>query len=202
MSANFGAALRRAREQRKLSLSDVAARTKVRASLYAALERNDISHWPAGIFRRAFVRAYAETVGLDPDATVRDFLEHFPDPEPAPAPQTARVTATEQLLAAKETMMGSVSDVQVRLPLQARVLAAAWDLGAVVAISVSAFPIFGAFWIVLSLTAVLYFVISVLVLGTSPGVCLRAAREAAVPRYRKVGSLEESSITDAATRTA
>ena len=202
MSANFGAALRRAREQRKLSLSDVAARTKVRASLYAALERNDISHWPAGIFRRAFVRAYAETVGLDPDATVQDFLEHFPDPEPAPAPQTARVTATEQLLAAKETMMGSVSDVQVRLPLQARVLAAAWDLGAVVAISVSAFPIFGAFWIVLSLTAVLYFVISVLVLGTSPGVCLRAAREAAVPRYRKVGSLEESSITDAATRTA
>lgn len=202
MSANFGATLRRAREQRKLSLADIAAQTKVRASLYAALERNDISQWPGGIFRRAFVRAYAETIGLDPDTTVRDFLEHFPDPEPSPGPQTSRVTATEQLLAARETMMVSASDVQLRLPLQARVLAAAWDLGAVFAIAVSALPIFGAFWTVLSVTAVLYFIISVLVLGTSPGVCLRAAREAAIPRYRKAGSLEESTITDAATRTA
>jgi transcriptional regulator with XRE-family HTH domain len=202
MSANFGASLKRAREQRKLSLSAIAERTKVRASLYAALERNDISHWPAGIFRRAFVRAYAETVGLDPDATVRDFLEHFPDPEPVPGPQTARVTATEQLLAAQETMLVSASDHQLRLPLQARMLAAAWDLGAVFAIAVSAFPIFGAFWTTLSLTAVLYFIISILVLGTSPGICLRAAREAAQPRYRKAGSLDDGTMSDAATHTA
>lgn len=199
MSANFGAALRKAREQRKLTLSDVAERTKVRASLFAALERNDISHWPGGIFRRAFVRAYAETVGLDPDATVKDFLEHFPDPEPAPGPQTSRVTATEQLLAARETMIGSAADVHLRLPLQARVLAAAWDLGAVLAIAVSAFPIVGAFWTTLSVTALLYFVVSVLVLGASPGICLRAAREAAEPRYRKAGHIDENAITDAAT---
>lgn len=201
MSANFGAALRKAREQRKLSLSEVAAQTKVRASLYAALERNDISHWPGGIFRRAFVRAYAETVGLDAEATVKDFLEHFPDPEPTPGPPTARVTATEQLLAARETMTIAASDRQWRLPLQARALAAAWDLGAVLAISVSAFPIVGAFWTTLSVTALLYFVISVLVLGTSPGVCLRAARESAVPHYRKAGHVDENRITDAATHT-
>lgn len=43
-----------------------------------ALERNDVSHLPGGIFTRAFVRAYALEVGLDPEQSVQDFLAHFP----------------------------------------------------------------------------------------------------------------------------
>jgi hypothetical protein len=45
-----------------------------------ALERDDLSHWPEGIFRRAFVRAYAHAIGLEPDIVVREFLEAHPDP--------------------------------------------------------------------------------------------------------------------------
>ena len=41
---------------------------KVSLPLLEGLEADDISRWPGGIFRRAFVRAYAEAVGLDPDA--------------------------------------------------------------------------------------------------------------------------------------
>jgi cytoskeletal protein RodZ len=43
-----------------------------------ALERNEVNHLPGGIFTRAFVRAYALEVGLDPEQTVQDFLAHFP----------------------------------------------------------------------------------------------------------------------------
>lgn len=43
-----------------------------------ALERNDVLRLPGGIFTRAFVRAYAVEVGLDPEQTVQDFLAHFP----------------------------------------------------------------------------------------------------------------------------
>jgi hypothetical protein len=49
-------------------------------SLLEELERDDVSHWPTGIFRRAFIRAYALAIGLDPDAIVREFLERYPDP--------------------------------------------------------------------------------------------------------------------------
>jgi transcriptional regulator with XRE-family HTH domain len=80
MSEGFGARLRRRREEQAISLAAIAQHTKIKSSLLEALERDDISHWPPGIFRRSFVRAYAQAVGLDPDATLREFLELHPDP--------------------------------------------------------------------------------------------------------------------------
>ncbi len=77
-SADFGPRLKRAREARGTTLREIAARTKIAASALEALERNDISRLPGGIFGRAFVRAYAVEVGLDPEQTIREFLEAFP----------------------------------------------------------------------------------------------------------------------------
>lgn len=74
----FGPSLRRQRELRGLSLQEIAARTKIGAAQFAAMERNDFSRWPAGIFGRAFLRAYAEEVGLDGELVVRQFLQLFP----------------------------------------------------------------------------------------------------------------------------
>jgi cytoskeletal protein RodZ len=89
MSESFGARLRQRREQQQISLSTIAEQTKIKLSLLEALERGDVSHWPSGIFRRAFIRAYAHAIGLEPDAVVREFLELYPDPteivEPMPA---------------------------------------------------------------------------------------------------------------------
>jgi transcriptional regulator with XRE-family HTH domain len=89
MSESFGARLRQRREQQQISLSTIAEQTKIKLSLLEALERGDVSHWPSGIFRRAFIRAYALAIGLEPDVVVREFLELYPDPaeivEPIPA---------------------------------------------------------------------------------------------------------------------
>jgi len=60
----FGPHLRQQRESRGLTLKAIADSTKIRESLLAALERNDVSQWPEGIFRRAFLREYAAAVGL------------------------------------------------------------------------------------------------------------------------------------------
>ncbi len=76
--ADFGPRMKRARETRGVSLREIATRTKISVSALEALERNDISRLPGGIFGRAFVRAYAEEVGLDPEQTIREFLEAFP----------------------------------------------------------------------------------------------------------------------------
>jgi hypothetical protein len=80
MTESFGARLRQQRERQQIPLASIADRTKISLSLLEALERDDLSHWPAGIFRRSFVRAYAQSIHLQPDAVVREFLERYPDP--------------------------------------------------------------------------------------------------------------------------
>src|SRR6187431_1060982 len=78
-SGGFGGKLRDARERRGISLRQIANATKISIGALEALERNDISRLPGGIFSRAFVRSYAAEVGLDPEETVRDFMVQFPD---------------------------------------------------------------------------------------------------------------------------
>jgi cytoskeleton protein RodZ len=85
---DFGGRLRQARERRGISLRQIAASTKISAAALDALERNDISKLPGGIFSRAFVRSYAIEVGLNPDDTVREFLDRF-NQEPPPAAETS-----------------------------------------------------------------------------------------------------------------
>jgi cytoskeletal protein RodZ len=70
---DLGARLRRAREERGFPLKDIAARTKISVTALEALERNDLTRLPGGIFGRAFVRAYAVELGLDADHTVAEF---------------------------------------------------------------------------------------------------------------------------------
>jgi len=74
------------RERSQVTLAAIAAQTKIKAALLEALERDDISQWPSGIFRRAYLRDYARAIGLDPEAVVREFLELHPDPVPAFVP--------------------------------------------------------------------------------------------------------------------
>jgi cytoskeletal protein RodZ len=77
--ADFGARMKRTREERGVTLRHIAEVTKLSVSALEALERNDISRLPGGIFSRAFVRSYAIEIGLDPEQTVREFVSWFPD---------------------------------------------------------------------------------------------------------------------------
>jgi transcriptional regulator with XRE-family HTH domain len=103
----FGLELRRIRERRGLSLEQMSEQTKVGVSHYAALEAGDLSRWPSGIFRRAFVRSYATAGGLDPDEVLAAFSRIFPDPSDGPR-AAARIMAEaalreETLKAARES---------------------------------------------------------------------------------------------------
>jgi len=80
MAESFGARLRQQRERQQIALTSIAEQTKISLSLLEGLERDDLSRWPTGIFRRAFIRAYAHAIGHEPDSVVREFLELHPDP--------------------------------------------------------------------------------------------------------------------------
>jgi cytoskeleton protein RodZ len=78
-AGNLGKSLREARERTGLSLAQVAKATKISITALQALERNDYSRLPAGIFSRGFVRGFAAAVGLDPESAVQEFLTQCPD---------------------------------------------------------------------------------------------------------------------------
>lgn len=92
MDLTFGARLRSQRERQQVALATIAEETKISVALLEGLERDDVSRWPGGLFRRAYVRAYAQKIGLDPEAALRDFLQAYPDP----AEQTSPVEAIAQ----------------------------------------------------------------------------------------------------------
>lgn len=73
--SEFGAHLKQARESRGISLRQIAMATKISTVALESLERGDLRKLPGGIFSRAFVRAYAIEVGLDPDEVVAEFLK-------------------------------------------------------------------------------------------------------------------------------
>lgn len=74
----FGPDLKRIRIRRGLSLARIAEATNVGEELWAAMERNDFSRWPAGIYARAYLRTYASMIDVDPDLVVDEFCRWFP----------------------------------------------------------------------------------------------------------------------------
>jgi cytoskeleton protein RodZ len=70
-----GATLRAAREAGGLTIADLTRTTKISSSVLRALEQNATDRLPAPIFTRGFIKAYAQEVGLDPEATADEYLE-------------------------------------------------------------------------------------------------------------------------------
>jgi transcriptional regulator with XRE-family HTH domain len=84
-ASSFGRRLRLERERLGISLESIAASTKINRSLLADLEQGDLTKWPPGIYRRAFVREYAAAIGLPAEKVVAEFSALFPDETPAVA---------------------------------------------------------------------------------------------------------------------
>lgn len=67
---SFGPALRRAREERGLSLDEVSRETRLTKRYLLALENEALDDLPGGPYNRAYVRTYATYLELDPDRLI------------------------------------------------------------------------------------------------------------------------------------
>lgn len=65
--SELGQQLREARLQKGMSLDDVQEMTKIRKRYLEAIEAGDYKVLPGSFYVRAFIKTYAETVGLNPD---------------------------------------------------------------------------------------------------------------------------------------
>ena len=84
---SFGRQLRTLREQRRVTLERISAKTKVSVALLRSLESGGCEGWPGGIYSRGYVRSYAEAIGVDPEQVVAAFVECYPAfaPDAVPA---------------------------------------------------------------------------------------------------------------------
>jgi cytoskeletal protein RodZ len=100
-AAAFGEFLRARRQRAGISLDRISSDTKISQRHFASLERGDVRSWPPGMYTRAFVRAYAESVGIDKDYAVEQFERVFKkrdEPVVPPPPTSAPPVAPWALL--------------------------------------------------------------------------------------------------------
>jgi cytoskeleton protein RodZ len=77
-AADIGSALKALREQKKLSLEQLADMTRVRRAYLADIEAMRLDRLPSRPFTIGYIRAYAEALGLDGDAAVERFKAEEP----------------------------------------------------------------------------------------------------------------------------
>ncbi|HEY3045588.1 MAG TPA: helix-turn-helix transcriptional regulator [Vicinamibacterales bacterium] len=181
----FGPNLRRLRVQRGISLESIAGATKVHTDLWAGLERNDFSRWPAGIYARAYVRAYAVEVGVDPDATVDEFCRLFPNGDR----RVVRVVRQQAAMMGhdlrwKDDLVGSVTDEKrstrpsegqdlpaVSVTRTGRIVAAVLDVSASIGVAAAIATLMPLRWSVsIAVSALAYHAVSLIALGSTPAV--------------------------------
>ncbi|TVX97729.1 helix-turn-helix domain-containing protein [Cohnella terricola] len=78
--SDLGDLLRKAREQRGYTLDDIQEYTKIRKRYLEAIESGDYKVLPGSFYVRAFVKTYAETVGLDAEEVLRLYHKELPQP--------------------------------------------------------------------------------------------------------------------------
>lgn len=80
--ADIGDKLRSAREDKGLSIADVEKATKIQSRYLTAIEQNDFDKLPGDFYTRAFIRQYAQVVGLDGKELLSEFHQAVPESKP------------------------------------------------------------------------------------------------------------------------
>lgn len=169
-TTSLGAYLRAERERRGMALRTISEHTKVSLPLLEGLESDDISRWPGGIFRRAFVRSYAESVGLDPDDVFRRFEQQHKPPQPDGGPIEGLAPAEASVFTQGRGGRRGPG-LAWTAPDRTRLLGTAADLTVAVVLAFgSAAAGSRLLWPVLMIAA--YYAVGVVFTGTSPMVAL------------------------------
>lgn len=81
----FGDRLKREREMREVPLEEISAATRISNRYLQALESEEWSKLPGGVFARGFVRSIARYLGLDEESLLAEFdLARSKEPSPPP----------------------------------------------------------------------------------------------------------------------
>ena len=74
----LGTILKEAREARGLSLDELQSITKIQKRYLLGIEEGNYSMMPGKFYVRAFIKQYAEAVGLEPDELFEQYKSEIP----------------------------------------------------------------------------------------------------------------------------
>lgn len=101
--SDLGRQLRDARLAKGLSLDDVQEMTKIRKRYLEAIEAGDFKVLPGSFYVRAFIKTYAEAVGLSADELLQEHQDDVPETET----EAVMEPVVQQRRAARRTSSGS-----------------------------------------------------------------------------------------------
>jgi cytoskeleton protein RodZ len=78
--ADIGTTLREARMRARIDISEVEARTKIRAKYLRAIENEEWELLPGPVYVKSFLRTYGDFLGLDSRALIEDYKRRFERP--------------------------------------------------------------------------------------------------------------------------
>src|SRR5437660_3268307 len=78
--ADIGSTLREARMRSRIDISEVEARTKIRAKYLRAMENEEWNLLPGPVYVKSFLRTYGDFLGLDSRLLVDDFKRRYERP--------------------------------------------------------------------------------------------------------------------------
>ncbi|MGB8875574.1 MAG: helix-turn-helix domain-containing protein, partial [Solirubrobacteraceae bacterium] len=78
--ADIGTTLREARIRARIDISEVEARTKIRAKYLRAIENEEWDLLPGPVYVKSFLRTYGEFLGLDSRQLVDEFKRRYERP--------------------------------------------------------------------------------------------------------------------------
>ncbi len=76
--SELGGRLRTAREEKGISLDQLQSMTKIQKKYLSGIEKGDYSQIPGKFYVRAFIKQYAEAVGLLPDELFEEYKNEIP----------------------------------------------------------------------------------------------------------------------------
>jgi Helix-turn-helix domain/RodZ C-terminal domain len=78
--AEIGSTLREARMRERIDISEVEARTKIRAKYLRAIENEEWDLLPGPVYAKSFIRTYADFLGLDSRMLIDEFKRRYERP--------------------------------------------------------------------------------------------------------------------------
>jgi transcriptional regulator with XRE-family HTH domain len=185
---SFGARLRAQRERAGVTLEAIAEETKVRRSLLVELENNNLSHWPDGLFRRAFFREYLSAIGIESEAVVAEFVRLFPESGEPPAASVDGADGLDSFGGELRLQLAPSRFSALRCFLLQSAASAA-DLSLVAALVACAVWLLGVpVWPTTAVVGLIYYGLSAAALGRTPALWLsfsdRFARRRSAARAR------------------
>jgi len=101
--SELGEVLKKARLEKKMSLDEIQDVTKIRKRYLEALESGEYNVLPGKFYIRAFIKSYAEVVGLDSEEVLKYYHDEVPatetvvnEPIPARKPKKMRSASSEK----------------------------------------------------------------------------------------------------------